>query len=104
MRARVIIILFDGIQGLDVFGPAEVFAAANRLLPAPRYEMIFASTAGGPRGLSSGAMVDTRPLASVRARAGDTIVVPGGDDAPVDRAAVDPALLRWLRRNARAAG
>ena len=104
MLSRVIVILFDGIQGLDVFGPAEVFAAANRMLPEPRYQLIFSSTAGGPRALSSGAMVDTCRVGAVRAGARDTIVVPGGDDAPVDRAAGDPELLRWLRRNAPASG
>jgi hypothetical protein len=33
--ARAILVAFDGAQGLDVFGPAEVFAGARRLVLSP---------------------------------------------------------------------
>jgi len=32
----VVIVLFDGVQSLDVTGPLEVFAGANRRAPATR--------------------------------------------------------------------
>lgn len=100
MRSQVIVILFEGVQGLDVFGPAEVFAAANRLLPDERYEVVFASAPGGVLTLSSGAKIATEPLAKVRLRAHATVVVAGGDDGPVECAAANPMLIRWLRRSA----
>jgi transcriptional regulator GlxA family with amidase domain len=96
----VIVVLFEGVQGLDVVGPAEAFTAANRLLGAARYEVIFASTAGGLCATSSGARVETRKLGALRVRADDTIVVGGGDERPIAGASADAALLRWLRRGA----
>jgi transcriptional regulator GlxA family with amidase domain len=98
MRIRVIIILFDGVQGLDVFGPAEVLAAADRLLAGAGYRLVFASTRGGPCKTSSGASVTTERLAEVRVYPGDTVLVAGGDDGPVAAAAADQKLLGWLRR------
>lgn len=104
MRIRVVIVLFDGVQGLDVFGPAEVLASADRMLGGKGYQLVFGSTLGGPCATSSGATVGTRPLRSIRVRPGDTLIVAGGDDGPVDAAAADEALLRWLRNAARVAG
>src|SRR4051812_18199356 len=98
--SRVIVIVYDGVQGLDVVGPAEVFAAANGLMSGPRYQVTFASTAGGPCALSSGARMETRRLGAIRAMPDDTVVVAGADDGPIGRAVADPALLRWLRRSA----
>jgi transcriptional regulator GlxA family with amidase domain len=96
MPIRVIIVLFDRVQGLDVFGPAEVLAAADRLLGGKGYQLVFGSTRGGPCATSSGANVGTRPLRSIRVRRGDTVIVAGGDEGPVDAAAADRALLAWL--------
>jgi transcriptional regulator GlxA family with amidase domain len=95
---RVILVLFDRVQGLDVFGTAEVLAAADRLLGGKGYRLVFGSTRGGPCATSSGASVGTRPLRSIRVRSGDTVIVAGGDDGPVDVAAADRALLDWLGR------
>ena len=99
MGTRVVIVLFDGVQGLDVFGPAEVLAAADRLLDGRGYQLVFGSTRGGPCATSSGATVGTRPLRSIRVRPGDSVLVAGGEDGPVAAAAADKALLAWLRRS-----
>jgi transcriptional regulator GlxA family with amidase domain len=101
MPGRIIIVLFDSVQGLDVFGPAEVFAAADRLLGGGVYRPVFASTRGGPCAISCGALVATQRLDGLRARPGDTVIVAGGDDDPVAAAAADERLLVWLRRAAR---
>ena len=104
MLIRVVIVLFDGVQGLDVFGPAEVLAAADRMLGGNGYELVFGSTRGGPCATSSGASVGTRPLRSIRVCPGETVIVAGGDDGPVDAAAADKALLGWMGRAAGVAG
>ncbi len=47
---RVVIVAFDGVQSLDVTGPAEVFAGADAVLTAagrPGYQITIASPAGG---------------------------------------------------------
>jgi transcriptional regulator GlxA family with amidase domain len=98
---RVVIIAFDGVQTLDVTGPAEVFAAASRSTGRPVYRVIIASLGGGDRTTSCGMVVRTRELRRIVPRRSDTVVVAGGDDAPIRLALADPALLRWLRRAAR---
>ena len=44
---RVVIVVYDGVQALDVTGPHEVFAGANAVLArsAPPYAIAVAATA-----------------------------------------------------------
>src|SRR5262249_3592205 len=77
---RVVLVAFEGAQGLDVMGPAEVFAAAERHLETPGYEVVVASIGGGAIRATSGVTVITRELPRVRPRATDTVLVVGGDD------------------------
>jgi transcriptional regulator GlxA family with amidase domain len=98
---RVVLVGFDGAEGLDVFGPAEVFTTAGRRLDAPAYEVVIAAVAGGAMVLTSGAQVAARRLASIRPRADDTVLVVGGADRALDEAAASPALIRWLARASR---
>jgi transcriptional regulator GlxA family with amidase domain len=103
MAARgVLILLYEGVQSLDVTGPLEVFAGASRYQEArgaePAYRVTTASRDGAPVTTSSGlTLVPGGGLAELRAGETDTLVVPGGSAAP------DPELASWLRRNARAA-
>jgi transcriptional regulator GlxA family with amidase domain len=79
----VVIVLFDGVKMLDVSGPAEVFAEANRF--GARYALTYASssestvvTSAGTR-LAVDALLDDIPAA-------DTVIVTGGDnlvEAPI---------------------
>jgi len=80
----VLIVLFDGVQSLDVTGPLEVFNTANRWCaerePAPAGYAITTASLGG-------ASVGDLP---------DLMIVPGGEGARRR----DPQLVGWLRRNA----
>ncbi|MFD0022663.1 GlxA family transcriptional regulator [Streptomyces sp. NPDC058382] len=95
MKQRtVLVVLFDGIQSLDVTGPMEVFAGASRS-PGVSYDLRTASLDGAPVRSSSGltlvpdhALTDTAPA--------HTLVVPGGQGTR----APDPALVDWLREHA----
>ena len=98
---RVVIIGFEGMQTLDLTGPAEVFAAASRSAGRPVYRVVIASVGGGERTTSCGLGVRTVDLRRIRPHRGDTVVVAGGDAPPIRDAATDPALLRWLGRAAR---
>jgi transcriptional regulator GlxA family with amidase domain len=94
-RVRVVIVLFDGVQSLDVTGPAEVFAAAGW-----RVETV--STDGAAVRSSSGlTFVPDGPLASVRGRI-DVLLVAGGEGTP--GAMFDRRLTSWLRRAAARSG
>jgi len=101
MRKRVMLVGFDGADGLDLFGPAEVFAGAGRRLGTAAYDVLLASERGGPIVLTSGASVVTRRLGSIRPRPGDTVLVAGGADRALDEAASSRFLVGWLARAAR---
>jgi transcriptional regulator GlxA family with amidase domain len=88
-RARVIVFLvFDGVKMLDVTGPAEVFAEANRF--GADYRLRYASPSGQVVTTSIGTTfavglaaddvgVDDGDGTSGRV---DTVVIPGSDDLP----------------------
>ncbi|BBX24414.1 AraC family transcriptional regulator [Mycolicibacter terrae] len=99
MTRKVVILGYPGIQSLDVFGPAEVFAGASlALLGAGRgddgYQITVASTDGRPIATSSGPMLATTALPDPT-EAVDAVVLPGG--IGVDAARADPATLAWIR-------
>ncbi|HEV7558920.1 MAG TPA: DJ-1/PfpI family protein [Kofleriaceae bacterium] len=98
--SRVLVIVFDGVQTLDATGPAEVFAAAGRIRGRPMYDMVYASIGGSRLVTSSDLTIHTRDLRNIKPTATDTVVVAGGDDAPVIAACADRALLAWIRRAA----
>jgi transcriptional regulator GlxA family with amidase domain len=90
----VLIVLFDGVQSLDVTGPLEVFANA------PGYTVTTASLGGQPVTTSSNLTIvpdtDLCDLSGHRA----LLIVPGGEGARRR----DPALVRWLSDHAPNAG
>jgi transcriptional regulator GlxA family with amidase domain len=95
---RVILLAFDGAQGLDVFGPAEVFAGVGRLSGLPAYEVMLCSVGGSKIRATSGIAIETRDLARLRPRARDTVLVAGGEDLAVRRAVRSTALVAWIAR------
>jgi transcriptional regulator GlxA family with amidase domain len=91
---RVILVAFEGAQGLDVFGPAEVFAAA-------RYPVVLAASSARSVRATSGIALRTRELSSLRPRAEDTVLVVGGEELAIRAALASAPLLAWLGRAAR---
>ncbi len=77
---RVVIFVFDGIQSLDVTGPAEVLAGASLMLPGRGYDVSIVSMRGGTVSTQSAVVIDSRALADwFRADEGvDTVIIPGG--------------------------
>ena len=94
--SRVLIVVIEGAQTLDVTGPAEVFAMAGRVGGAGDYEVRFVASAPGLASTTSGAVLRTAALP--RVRAGDTVIVSGGPEAAIARALADERLAAWLRR------
>ncbi|MGW3020304.1 GlxA family transcriptional regulator [Streptomyces longwoodensis] len=90
-QRTVLLVLFDGVQSLDVTGPLEVFAGAERQTPGT-YRIRTASLDGAPVRTSSGlTLVPDGPLTG--ARDPHTLLVPGGEGTR----APDPELTAWLR-------
>ncbi|WTW99534.1 GlxA family transcriptional regulator [Streptomycetaceae bacterium NBC_01309] len=102
---RVVIAVFPDVDLLDVTGPAEVFALANREAggrAAAGYEVLLAAPEGGPVVTSAGVRVVADLTFAEVGAAVDTLLVPGAvdmhPDGPVAR--VDAAVVDWVRATA----
>ncbi|MGW1212679.1 GlxA family transcriptional regulator [Streptomyces sp. NPDC002499] len=90
-QRTVLVVLFDGVQSLDVTGPVEVFAGAEKGVPGS-YRIRTASLDGGPVRTSSGlTLVPDQAL--TEAPDPHTLLVPGG----AGTRSPDPRLVDWLR-------
>ncbi|MBD9722235.1 GlxA family transcriptional regulator [Streptomyces caniscabiei] len=89
----VLVVLFDGVQSLDVTGPLEVFAGAEQRTPGT-YRIGTASLDGAPVRTSSGlTLVPDHTLDA--APAPHTLLVPGGQGTRNLAAGV----VEWLREH-----
>ncbi|MCX5202886.1 GlxA family transcriptional regulator [Streptomyces sp. NBC_00237] len=111
LHRRVLVVLFDGVQSLDVTGPVEVFAGAAEATGTP-YEILTASVDGHPVRTSSHlTLLPDAPLSPLAPALEEaipetpetpetpthlTLLVPGG---PATKT-LDPRLTTWLRTNA----
>ncbi|AKJ09404.1 AraC family transcriptional regulator [Streptomyces incarnatus] len=90
-QRTLLFVLFDGVQSLDVTGPLEVFAGAEKHTPGA-YRVRTASLDGGPVCTSSGlTLVPDQALTA--AADPHTLLVPGGEGTRH----ADPELVDWLR-------
>ncbi|MCK2215865.1 DJ-1/PfpI family protein [Actinomadura sp. ATCC 31491] len=103
---RVVIAVFPDVDLLDVTGPAEVFAVANREMRRARpatgtpYEVVLAGPDGGQVRTGAGVRLATDLAFGEVGERVDTLVVPGAvdpDGAPV----IDPYLVGWIGETAR---
>ncbi|MET8809055.1 GlxA family transcriptional regulator [Streptomyces sp. NPDC004546] len=76
---RVALLVYDGVKLLDVAGPADVFAEANRLGADYRIAVLSATGADVRSSVGIRIAVDGSPASEP---APDTFVVPGGDVYP----------------------
>ena len=87
---RIAIVGFDQIQGLDLMGPMDAFAAANELTPdGGCYEIAVVAETKRPFHTSSGLTV-MPDYAAADAPDCDTLIVPGGSGGR------QPETMRWL--------
>jgi transcriptional regulator GlxA family with amidase domain len=100
-QRRVVILVFDRAQMLDVAGPGDVFALVERFDPKLRYEVLCVSAKGGPVALSNGLSLMTQSISQVRMAGVDTLVVAGGDKDGLLSALSDEKLGEWVRKSAR---
>ncbi|MFE4664826.1 GlxA family transcriptional regulator [Streptomyces sp. NPDC056716] len=97
-QRTVLVVLFDGVQSLDVTGPLEVFSGADKHTPGS-YRVRTASVDGGAVRSSSGlTLVPDTSLAE--APPPHTLVVPGGEGARTS----DPRVVAWLAEHGTRAG
>jgi transcriptional regulator GlxA family with amidase domain len=98
-----VFLTYDDMNLLDLAGPLQAFATANRISVAAGgpvlYETIIASARGGPVMSSAGLSVDTRALSSLRGKPIDTLISAGGCKG--EEFTVCPDLVAWIARRAK---
>jgi transcriptional regulator GlxA family with amidase domain len=98
----IVVVLFDGVDLLDVTGPPEVFALLRRETGgAAGYEVVLAAPTMDPVTTFAGVRVlpDTT-FDELSNRTIDTLLVPGAvefDDQRRVRAVTDPTVVTWVR-------
>jgi transcriptional regulator GlxA family with amidase domain len=89
-RRTVCFLIYPGVASYDVAGPVQALRATG----LGRYEVVLASVAGGlVESDCPGVAFGSVPASDVAGPI-DTLVIPGGNEAP--RAADDPELVRWV--------
>ncbi|MFC7307814.1 GlxA family transcriptional regulator [Streptomyces monticola] len=102
---RVVIAVFPDVDLLDVTGPAEVFALANRESGGrTRYEVRLAGPGRGGEAVATSAgvrIVTDLGFADVGTEV-DTLLVPGAVDMDSDgpRPRIDPRIVDWIKETA----
>jgi transcriptional regulator GlxA family with amidase domain len=89
--ARVVLVVFDGFQLLDLAGPAGVFDAANQVLGRDVYTLAPISVDGGTIRAGNGIAVATGTVREAARTPIDILLVAGG--WPVARTDIDRALV-----------
>ena len=97
---RIIFVLFDGAQLLDVAGPADVFSMANEFAGTRAYAVEFASRRGGKVTATNGLRCETVPLRRVAMSRIDTLIIVGGGRDGVVEAIGDDRLRQWVSKAA----
>lgn len=98
---RISVLAFPGYQALDVIGPLEVFAEANRQLGRAVYQMEVVSTVPGPLvGLLGVGIVPNRTIADPSIEV-DTLLIAGGDKMQTHTVTADEK--RWILETTRGA-
>ena len=97
-KRHVVLVGFDGMQLLNLVGPAEMLDAATQVLGGGRgYRVEIATPGGAPvRGSAGMTIAADRSLSHVRPREVDTVIVGGG--MRVGEVVDDPRLSSGLER------
>jgi transcriptional regulator GlxA family with amidase domain len=103
---QVAILAFPGVQSLDITGPLEVFAGAQRLLEQRGrrergYEVRVVSLDGAPLQTTSGLTLTPHATLAQTGVPLDTLIVPGGEGQRA--AGAEPRIVDWIRASSREA-
>jgi transcriptional regulator GlxA family with amidase domain len=94
---ELVLLAFDGVEVLDIAGPASVFSKAESLHPGS-YRLHIASACGGTVRTNSGlGFAETCALRQLPT-AIDTLIVAGGEEAGVREAILKQGMAHWLAR------
>lgn len=93
---NIALLVFDGVQILDVSGPASVFAAANLAAGKAFYKVHILTAEGGPVQSSSAIALATSALKNVPPRTVDTMLIAGGELDRLVPFMANPDVRNWV--------
>jgi transcriptional regulator GlxA family with amidase domain len=93
----IVLVVFDGAEAIDLAGPASVFSKAEELRPGT-YRLHIASPAGGTVQTNSGLSICGTQKLDQLPHEIDTLVVVGGDEAPLRAAILEQGVSQWLKK------
>ncbi|GAC17531.1 hypothetical protein GARC_0550 [Paraglaciecola arctica BSs20135] len=96
---RILFIIFDQFELLDLSGPSSVFNAAQTLMNHPVYSIHTLSAAGGLVCSRSGIEVNSQTFEGFSVCSSDTILVVGGAKQAISKVSLDLNLQTWLMIN-----
>lgn len=100
---RVVFLVYNGFELLDLSGPAAVFSTANALAGESLYEVVVASPSGGNVACGFGLKIGTNSCTSLVIGKKDSVFVLGGYERAISAAMVNSVLTKALRVAARRA-
>ena len=98
---NVVLIAFDGVEALDVTGPASVFAKANAIRPGS-YRLTVLADRRGEVATNAGISINAHGCwHSFDTQGIDTLLIPGGKAAAVKKELLREDLVRWIASTAK---
>ena len=95
-QRQVVLLCFDGIQILDVTGPASVFAAANDALGRDFYRVNIISAHGGVVQSNSAIALTTQAIANIDPKTVDICLVSGGSEQGIADFVANLEVQSWI--------
>jgi transcriptional regulator GlxA family with amidase domain len=95
---HIALLAFDGMQILDLTGPAAVFGAANDAPGGPFYRLHIVSASGGAVTSNCGVALVTQAICDVESQILDTVLVAGGSRDGLVALARDEDVRAWMVR------
>lgn len=96
--SRILLLIYDGFELLDMSGPASVFAAANSIAQKKIYDIKAVSPQGGNIHSSSGLCVNSIAIDKISPQKTDTVLVVGAQSENISLAMEDDKLIEWISR------
>jgi transcriptional regulator GlxA family with amidase domain len=96
---RILFIVFDQFELLDLSGPSSVFNAAQALLKDPVYSIHTLSCVGGLVCSRTGIEVNSQTFEEFSICSSDTILIVGGGRQAIRKVSIEPNLQTWLAIN-----
>lgn len=92
---HVVVVAFDGVEALDVAGPASALSKAAEYVPGA-YRLTIASPSGGDVRTNAGLTIAATEALSAVAAPIDTLIVAGGDEPALRAAVVEQGVGEWV--------